>query len=85
MRLRRKEAFRLSWQGPSGREVSNTGIILVGVVGALASASRVGCDLKAIPTQLHPAPASRPLLADVMEMQHALGTLADALAIHSRE
>jgi len=37
-------------------------------VGALAPASRVGCNLLAIPTQLHAAPASCPFLAGIMEM-----------------
>jgi len=39
-----------------------------------ASASCVGCDLEAVSTQLHAAPAPRPFLADVMEVQHTLIT-----------
>jgi len=59
--------------------------IILSFVGAPASASCIRCNLQPIPTQLHAAPSSRPLLADVLKMQHALGTLADALRIHSRE
>jgi len=49
------------------------------IVSAPASASRVGCNFQAIPTKLHAAPASCPLSASVMEMQHAVSTLPDAL------
>jgi hypothetical protein len=65
------------------REIAKRRIL--SFVGALAPASRVGCNLLAIPTQLHAAPASCPFLAGIMEMQHALGALADALSIHGRE
>jgi hypothetical protein len=59
--------------------------IILSFVGAPASASCIRCNLQPIPTNLHAAPSSRPLLADVMEMQHAQGTLADALRIRGRE
>ena len=39
-----------------------------------ASASCACCDLEAVSTQLHAAPAPRPFLADVMEVQHTLIT-----------
>src|SRR5215469_2936465 len=56
---------------------------LVAITRALASC--VGSDLESVSTQLHAAPASSPLLACVVEMQDALGTLADAVAVHVGE
>src|SRR5215469_254532 len=46
-----------------------------------ASASCVGCDLLAIPAQLHAAPTPRALLADVVEVQHTPAALAHAFTI----
>ena len=50
-----------------------------------ALASSIGCDLEAVAAQLHAAPASSALFADVMEMQNALITLANTVAIHIGE
>ena len=44
--------------------------------------SGVSRNFKPIPTKLHAAPASFPLLAPVMKMQHTLITLAHAPAVH---
>ena len=51
----------------------------------LALASRIRCNFQAIPAQPHAAPASRPLLAGVVEVQYAPGAFADTLAIDRRE
>ena len=56
---------------------------LVAITRALASC--VGSDLEPVPTQLHAAPTSGPLLACVVKVQHALSTLADTVAIHTGE
>ena len=42
-------------------------------------ADSVRCDLQAISTKSHAAPAASSLFAGVVEMQHALRTFADAL------
>ena len=48
---------------------------------AQALACCVSCNLPTIPTELHAAPAPRSFLASVLEMQHALSTLADPISI----
>ncbi len=45
----------------------------------------VGCHLEAVPAQSHAAPASRPLLAGVVEVQYAVIAFADAAPIDIRE
>lgn len=44
-------------------------------------AGGVGCDFQTVATELHAAPAASALLAGVVEMQYALLTFANALAI----
>src|SRR5208337_20028 len=44
-------------------------------------AGGIGSDLLSVTTQLHAAPAPRPLLAGVMEIQHTVPTLADPVSI----
>jgi hypothetical protein len=46
-----------------------------------ALASRVGCDLEAVSTQLHAAPAAGSFLTGVIEMKYALSTLPNAVPI----
>ena len=56
---------------------------LVAIARTLASC--IGSDLESVSTQLHAAPASSPFLACVVEVQHALCTLAEAVAIRVGE
>ena len=51
----------------------------------VAAASGVGRDLEAIATHAHAAPVASPFLAGVVEMQHAVPALAQALAVHGCE
>ena len=59
--------------------------IMWSFVSPRALASRIGCDLDAVSTQLHAAPASRPLLACVVKVQDTLITLSDTATIHIGE
>ena len=78
-------AYSGGWHCPSDHQYRTPVAIILSCAGALVSASRVGRNFQAIPTKLHAAPASCPFLAGVLEMQHALAALADALAIHCGE
>src|SRR5260221_32836 len=60
-------------------------VIMWSFVSPHALASCVGCDLVAVPRQLHAAPPARPFLARVMKVQNTMSTLADAVAIHISE
>src|SRR5271157_2647180 len=48
-------------------------------------AGGIGSDLLAVATKLHAAPAPRPLLAGVVEIQHTVSTLADPISIYMGE
>src|SRR5271157_1431140 len=48
-------------------------------------AGGVGSDLLAVATNFHAAPAPRPLLAGVVEMQHTVPTLPDPISIYMGE
>jgi len=54
-----------------------------GTTGTLAS--RIRCDFDSIPTQLHTAPASRALLARIIEVQHTLSALTHTVMVQVRE
>ena len=51
----------------------------------VAAASGVGRDLLPVATHAHAAPPPSSFLAGVVEMQHALRALAQALAVHGCE
>ena len=50
-----------------------------------APASCVSSNLEPVSTKLHAAPAPRPVLACVTEVQHALSTFADTVVIRDSE
>src|SRR5262249_13391418 len=70
---------------PVIRQVSRGFLVHLVTCDTAASASCIGCDFEPVSTQLHAAPAPGPFLACVMEVQHALFTLADTIAINLRE
>ena len=77
----------IPWSGPKAA-VQSTPCYLRSLSHPLilqALATCVRCHLLAISTQLHAAPASRSLLADIVEVQHALVALSNTCAIGTGE
>src|SRR5437879_13191209 len=69
--------FRANRRQPLDRLIS--GLPVIPTQSRTPPASSIGRDLQAVSTKSHAAPAASSLLAGVVEVQHTLSTLADAV------
>jgi hypothetical protein len=73
----RHMGFRANRRQPLDRLIS--GLPVIPTQSRTPPASSIGRDLQAVSTKSHAAPAASSLLAGVVEVQHTLSTLADAV------
>ena len=73
----RHMGFRANRRQPLDRLIS--GLPVIPAQSRTPPASSIGRDLQAVSTKSHAAPAASSLLAGIVEVQHTLSTLADAV------